>query len=176
MKRKISFAIGVILLGMLVIGSNHHHRVAADYERILRKTHIRLPEVAKVQSWDNYDRGASRWDCLEHKIVFDKWPSQKSIDKMERLCVNNQRWSKEETNGIVYYTFNSAKEWDSDLYFYSICIFENNAHIEYYIDEDEGLFCYLIFIPLLFIWLIVLILQLSVSSNQKSSSDTSKEN
>ena len=64
MKRKtirvIFIIIGCYLPYCLVFRSNYHHRTAADYQKIINKLHVNLPEIADVDSWDNYDRGASR--------------------------------------------------------------------------------------------------------------------
>ena len=46
-------------------------------------------DIAEVDSWDNYDRGTSRWDCLEHKIKLATPLSEKTINQLERKATRS---------------------------------------------------------------------------------------
>lgn len=169
MKRKILksifIVIGVVLLYGLFFRSNYHHRTAADYEKIISKLHVKLPPISQTESWDNSDRGASRWDCHEYLITFDEEYSDRTVKKFERRCKSNKHWEKElDDFDNPIYVYRSEPEWESDTYFYT-CRFENKkCHIEYYIDEDEAVFNVLIFGTLLLLWLIVLAISSLVRS------------
>ena len=71
---------------------NSHHQTAADYKKVLKKIKVELPNASKVESWDNYDRGASRWDCLEHLIEFETKLPRETVEKLEKLCATNRHW------------------------------------------------------------------------------------
>lgn len=137
---------------------NNHHRTAADYKKVLRQIKVELPNASKVESWDNYDRGASRWDCLEHLIEFETKLPGKTVEKLEKLCATNRHWYKHDDGKRIYYEYRSEREWNSDLYFLSCRIQEDQAMIEYYIDEDEGLFVIVIYILLIFLVIAVFVL------------------
>lgn len=179
MKRKITilvFTIGILLLIITpFFFMNHHHNTAADYERVLRIVDIELPDIAEVQSWDNYDRGASRWDCLEHALRF-KMPLQEStIEELERRCTTNSHWRKDMSGNKIFYEYTSEPEWKSDLYFISCRIYEDGARIEYYIDEDEGIFCILIQFLVVFLGVVgfvVWLLVMAISKILKKKGDT----
>ena len=125
--------LGIVLISTLCYRYRYHHRVASDYERFLNSLRIDLPKVAEAESWDNYDRGASRWDCLEHVIRFENSLSDKTVTKLDRLCERNQRWSKEENPNGTIYEYRSEREWNSDLYFfkewYLLCFSTTNLSI-----------------------------------------------
>ena len=149
---------GAIAVIMLCIGFNYHHRIASDYKKVLRRINVELPRVTDVESWDNYDRGASRWDCLEHIIKFEECLSTRTISKLERLCVVDKHWTKHHDGDKTIYVYQSEPVWKSDLYFMSCRICEDNARIEYYIDEDEGIFCILVIFVMICITIVGLII------------------
>lgn len=174
MKRKIVNAVlllvGFITLFNLSVMSNYHHRRAGNIDRLLHEFCLGLPEVADADSSDNYDRGASRWDCHEYWVTFDEEYSDRTIRKFERRCRSNTHWEKEldDYNNPIY-VYRSEPEWQSDTYFYT-CRFENGkCQIEYYIDEDEATFNVLIYGALLLLWLIVFgVISLVRTVNEKS--------
>ena len=123
MKRKtirvIFIIIGCYLPYCLVFRSNYHHCTAADYQKIINKLHVNLPDIADVDSWDNYDRGASRWDCLEHKIKLVNPLSEKTINQLERKAARSwNKWYRECCQTSMVYTYRSEESWESDAYFY----------------------------------------------------------
>ena len=137
---------------------NSHHQTAADYKKVLKKIKVELPNASKVESWDNYDRGASRWDCLEHLIEFETKLPRETVEKLEKLCATNRHWYKHDDGKLIYYEYRSEREWNSDLYFLSCRIYEDKAMIEYNIDEDEGLFVIIIYVLLIFLIIAVFVL------------------
>lgn len=163
MKRKIVNAFmlitGVVIVFNLTFMSNYHHRRARNHEKLLKELHVDLPVIAEVETSDNYDRGASRWDCHEYWITFDDEFSDRTLKKFERRCRANKHWTKElDDNNNPVYVYRSEPEWESDTYFYT-CRFKNDkCQIEYYIDEDEALFNILIYGVLLLLWLIVIVI------------------
>lgn len=145
---KICFwSVGPILLLCLICRYNCHHRTASDYKRVFDKLDLCLPEVKEVESVNNYDRGASRWDCLEYYIQFESPLSEKMVKCLERRAkrrLNN--WFRENRQTCVVYTYVSEREWKSDMFFLKCQIIDDiesdndSAYIEYHIDEDEAFF------------------------------------
>lgn len=153
---------GLIMLYCLFFRTDYHHRTAEDYQRIIHKLHVYLPEVSEVESSNNYDRGASRWDCFEHKIKFAIPLPEVSIKQLEKMAARSwNKWYRADRQSSVLYVYRSEDEWESDAFFYQ-CIIENDLiedsdslYIEYYIDEDEVVFNILKYIGLLLVWAIV---------------------
>jgi hypothetical protein len=154
--------IGIVLLVVPFFFMRYHHRTAADYKKVMKVVDVQLPEIIEVQSWDNYDRGASRWDCLEHYLRFERSLPENTIQELERRCEKDSHWTKDETGKRIFYEYSSEPEWTSDLYFLSCRIYEDSARIEYYIDEDEGIFCFLIPIAVIFIAFVSLLVWLII--------------
>lgn len=160
MKRKIVNTLMLIIWFVLAFNlfflSNYHHRRAADRDRLLRGFCLNLPMIADTESYDNYDRGASRWDCHEYYITFEHDYSDRTIKRLERRCKFNKHWTKElDDNNNPIYVYHSEPEWKSDTYFYACRFEKGKCEIEYYIDEDESIFNILIYGTLLLLWLIV---------------------
>lgn len=90
MKRKtvklILIITGIALLVVPFFFMKHHHSTASDYKKVLKVVDVELPEIIEVQYTDNYDRGASRWDCLEHFLRFESSLSESTIQELERRC------------------------------------------------------------------------------------------
>ena len=172
--KTIFIIIGCYLVYCLVFRSNYHHRTAADYQKIINKLHVNLPDIADVDSWDNYDRGASRWDCLEHSIQFATPLSKKTIKQLERKAARSwNKWYQETMQTSVLYSYRSAKIWDSEAYFYQCVIVDDlekdndHLYIEYYIDEDEVIFNILKYLGLIILWGIVFPITMFYSQNKE---------
>lgn len=166
MKRKtlklIVIITGIALLVVPFLFMKHHHRTASDYKKVLKVVDVELPEIIEVQYADNYDRGASRWDCLEYFLRFESNLPESTIQEIERRCEKDSHWTKDDTGKRTFYEYRSEPEWTSDLYFLSCRIYEDSAWIEYYIDEDEGIFCFLIPIAVVFLTFVGFILWLII--------------
>lgn len=152
----------IVLLVVPFFFMKIHHITASDYKKVLKVVNVELPEIIEVQYTDNYDREASRWDCLEHFLHFECSLSESTILELERRCEKDSHWTKDDTGKRTFYEYRSEPEWKSDLYFLSCRIYDDHAWIEYYIDEDEGIFCFLIPIAVVFLtffgfilWLII---------------------
>ena len=104
---KICFwSIGPILLVCLIFRCNYHHRIASDYNRVLDKMNLSLPEVKHVEASDNYDRGASRWDCLEYYIQFESPLPERTIKQLERRTQRSlNNWFREDRQSCIIYTY-----------------------------------------------------------------------
>ena len=138
-------------------------------KKIIDNLHVKLPDIADVESWDNYDRGASRWDCLEHVITFATPLSEKTIKQLERKAARSwNKWYRECRQTSMLYTYRSEESWDSDAYFYQCVIVddlekENDyLYIEYYIDEDEVIFSILKYLGLIILWGIIYPITMSI--------------
>ena len=167
--RAIFVVIGCYLGFCLVFQCNYHHRTAANYQRIINKLHVNLPDYADVDSWDNYDRGASRWDCLEHKITFTSPLTEKTRKQLDRKAVRSwNKWYRECRQTSILYTYRSEETWESDAYFYHCDIIDDlegdndYMYIEYYIDEDEVLFNILKYLGLIILWGVVFSITMSI--------------
>jgi hypothetical protein len=163
MKRKIvngvMLVIGIVIAFNLFFMTKYHHKRAADRDGLLSEFNLALPSVAEAESYDNYDRGSSRWDCHEYFITFQGDYSDQTISEFERLCSTSKHWTKEfDSNQNLIYTYRSEPEWESDTYFYKCSFEKGKCQIEYYIDEDEAIFNVLIYGALLFLWLILYII------------------
>ena len=110
---KICFwSIGPILLVCLIFRCNYHHRIASDYNRVLDKMNLSLPSVKHVEASDNYDRGASRWDCLEYYIKFESPLPERTIKLLERRTQRSlNNWFREDRQSCIVYTYVSEREW-----------------------------------------------------------------
>ena len=166
MKRKnvklILIITGIALLVVPFFFMNRHHKIAADYKKVLKVVDVELPEIIEVRYTDNYDRGSSRWDCLEHFLRFECSLPESTIQELESRCEKDSHWTKDDTGKRTFYEYRSEPEWKSDLYFLSCRIYEGYAWIEYYIDEDEGIFCFLLPILTIFLAFFGFLLWLSV--------------
>ena len=160
--RRILITLGIALLIVPFFFMNMHHRRASDYQKVLKYINIEIPEITHVESINNYDRGSSRWDCLEYELHFESLP-ESTVQKLERYCERNSHWTKNDTINKIVYEYRSEPEWESDLYFISCSICEDTAWIEYYIDEDEGIFCILIPFAAIFLGFVGLVVWLLIN-------------
>lgn len=112
-----------------------HHSLAQNEANIEKIVKLDLPEVVSVDSQDNLERGASRWDCFTHESLFEERLSEDCIEQLEQLCrVDTLHWSKGKDGLSYHYT-----EGDWDEYSISCSISADRAFVSYYIDESEGL-------------------------------------
>ena len=152
----IASAIGV----MVMIPS--HHDLASDPYAVEKIVKVDLPDVARVESEDNLDRGTSRWDFYVHRGKFSESLSVESIEIMEALCqADSVRWSKNDVEGC--YVYNDEGGID-DLYSVSCSIYRDRFVTVYYVDESEGIFGILL---LLLVGSVLLIWGLRIASNKR---------
>ena len=147
-------AVTIVTIAVLVIRTSHHDLAAApdNIEKIVK---VDLPEIASVESENNLDRGASRWDTYIHSGQFTEELSEESIKAIEELCVaDRSHWCKEEE----YYTYFDRGDID-DLYLVTCIIYHDHFKLTYEVDESEGIFVLFPFVIayiILFAWGIIL--------------------
>ena len=64
------FVVMAIVAVVVVLVAPSHHDLARDPYAIERIVKADLPEIVEVESRDNLDRGASRWDVYMHRVQF----------------------------------------------------------------------------------------------------------
>ena len=144
----------IATIAVLVIRTSHHDLAAApdNIEKILK---VDLPEITSVESENNLDRGASRWDTYIHSGQFTEELSEESIKAIEELCVaDRSHWCKEEE----YYAYFDRGGID-DLYLVTCIIYHDHFKLTYEVDESEGIFVLFPFVIayiILFAWGIIL--------------------
>ena len=134
-----------------------HHDLAAAPDNIEKIVKVDLPEIASVESENNLDRGASRWDTYIHSGQFTEELSEESIKAIEELCVaDRSHWCKEEE----YYAYFDRGGID-DLYLVTCIIYHDHFQQTYEVDESEGIFVLFPFViayMILFAWGIILLI------------------
>ena len=73
-----------------------HHRLAQDPTNIEIITGLDLPNPISVNSQNNLGRGASGWDCFEHRSQFSEKLSDELIGQLEIKCKTRKRASNEQ--------------------------------------------------------------------------------
>ena len=147
----------VITTGFILWPS--HRDLAADPDKLGTIVNLRLPEIVDCEYEDNLDRGTSRWDFYGYHALFVENISEECIAEMERRCVEDSgHWSKNELEGYYLYTDNGGAD---GLYEVDCAIYKDQAHVDYLVSEDEGVFVIaflFLYIQILLIWGLVLII------------------
>ena len=149
----------------MVIRTSHHDLAAApdNIEKIVK---VDLPEIASVESENNLDRGASKWDTYIHSGQFTEELSEESIKAIEELCVaDRSHWCKEEE----YYAYFDRGGID-DLYLVTCIIYHDHFKLTYEVDESEGIFVLFPFViayMILLAWGIILFIINLIRGNNK---------
>lgn len=151
-----------------------HHRLAQDPTNIEIITGLDLPNPISVNSQNNLGRGASGWDCFEHRSQFSEKLSDELIGQLEIKCkTDSVHWHKNDT--IVCYKY-LDDAWNSGgIYCISCRIYEDYSHVEYYVDEVEGFINFgygmlpiLLIVFILLVWGMVLIVKIIVRKCRNS--------
>lgn len=170
----------VLFATVVVVGRagffSPHHRLAQDPTNIERITEVDLPDMLSVDSWDNLDRGSSRWDCFNHRSCFADKLSDDCIRQLESLCLTDSaHWHKNDSAG--FYEYSDDAWWDGGYCIHCL-IYEDCSYVEYYVDEDEGLEVVIIGILIillvtlvLIVWGIVLLVMFVVRKYNKQKKD-----
>lgn len=145
----------IMLAGTIFIDGflSPHHKLGANPERLLKKLKVELPEVQSIESSDNFDRGASRFDCYNHTVRFVEPLPVSTIAELEELCNKDDRWETEPTAENVWYYYGDSGR--GDLYMYSCNIYRDVVYLEYCVDEFEGGFKLMIIFPLLLLCVLI---------------------
>lgn len=151
------FVAGIVAVVVAMVLPSHHD-LARDPYAIERIVKVDLPEIVEVESEDNLDREASRWDVYMHRVQFGETLSEESVEKLEKLCrVDSLHWRNNHEEEYYRYT---AEGGIDELYAIDCEIHHNYAHLTYTVDESEGLFLFVAFLLcgyLLLLWGVVLV-------------------
>ena len=135
-----------------------HHDLARDPYAIERIVKVDLPEIVEVESEDNLDRGASRWDVYTHRVQFGEALSEESIKKLDQLCrTDGEHWQKNAEEGYYRYTAEGGVD---ELYAIDCVLYHDHAHLTYTVDESEGIFLFVaiyLCVQLMLLWGVVLV-------------------
>ena len=154
----VAFVVAAIVAVVTVLVIPSHHDLARDPYAIERIVKVDLPEIVEVESEDNLDRGASRWDVYMHNVQFGDILSEESIKKLERLCrTDSLHWRKNAEEGYYHYTAEGGVD---ELYAIDCEIHHDHAHWDYMVDESEGILLFVaiyLCVQLMLLWGVVLI-------------------
>ena len=132
-----AFVVGSIVVGTIMPS---HHELARDPNNIEKILKLYLPDIKHVDSEDNMDRGASRWDYYGHDIQFCETLSEDCIRELERRCVEDAKhWKKNDETGCFIYV-----DENYDEYSVYCCVCSEHASLQYDIDEDEEIWSFLL--------------------------------
>ena len=136
-----------------------HHDLAQDANNLEKIVKVDLPDIAYVESSNNLDRAASRWDVFEHRGMFVCDLPEETINALEELCLKDSlHWHKAKDRSVYTYYDDGG----SDGLYNVFCLISNDGFTTVYeIDEDEGIFIFLpiaIGFTILFKWGLVLII------------------
>ena len=147
----------VAVAAVMVIPS--HHDLARDPYAIERIVKVDLPEIVEVESEDNLDRGASRWDVYTHRVQFGDTLSEESIKELDQRCYTDSlHWLKNAEEGYYRYTAEGGVD---ELYAIDCVLYHDHAHWDYTVDESEGIFLFvaiLLCAYLMLLWGVVLVM------------------
>ena len=136
----VAFVVAAIVAVVVAMVIPSHHDLARDPYAIERIVKVDLPEIVEVESEDNLDRGASRWDVYTHRVQFGEALSEESIKKLDQRCHNDsQHWLKNAEEGYYRYTAEGGVD---ELYAIDCVLYHDHAHWDYTVDESEGIFLF----------------------------------
>ena len=148
----------IVTFAVMIIYPSHYE-LAADPYSIEKIVKVDLPDIAFVESENNLDRSASRWDIFEHRGKFICELTEETTTTLDNLCqTDSLHWRKAQDRSV--YSF--YDEGGIDGLYNVFCLISNDGFTTLYeIDEDEGLFILLPIVlayTILFKWGIVLII------------------
>ena len=152
------FVIAAIVAVVVAMVIPSHHDLARDPYAIERIVKLDLPEIVEVESEDNLDRGASRWDVYTHRVQFGEALSEESTKNLDRLCrTDSLHWLKNAEEGYYRYTAEGGVD---ELYTIDCEIHHDHAHWDYTVDESEGIFLFVVIylcVQLMLLWGVALV-------------------
>lgn len=153
------FVIAAIVAVVVAMVVPSHHDLARDPYAIERIVKVDLPEIVEVESEDNLDRGASRWDVYTHRVLFGDTLSEERVKELENLCrVDSLHWRKNTEERYYRYT---AEGGIDELYAIDCVLYRDHAHWDYTVDESEGIFLFVaiyLCVQLMLLWGVALIM------------------
>ena len=134
-----------------------HHKLAKNPAKVDKVVGVDLPELTNIQSTNNLDRTASRWDWYSHSAEFTEPLSAKTIAKLDELCETDScHWYK--YNTVDCYMYHDTGGID-ELYGVECAMYKDHVNISYSVDECEGIIVWALVslhYTLFFIWGVVL--------------------
>ena len=148
----------IITVVVMAIRTSHHD-LAKDPNNIEKIVKVDLPDIAFVESENNLDRSASRWDIFEHRGKFICELSEETTTTLDNLCqTDSLHWRKAQDRSVYSY----YDEGGVDGLYHVFCLISNDGFtINYEVDESEGIFALMslaIVYFILFKWGIVLLI------------------
>lgn len=135
--------VGAFLTAVVMAVRTSHHDLASDPYSIEKIVKVDLPDIVSVESEDNMDRGASRWDCYRHHAKFAEELSPETILHLEKLCMTDSlHWRKNVENDSYIYSDEGGID---QLYSVSCVIYHDSSSVSYEVDETEGIFVFMPF-------------------------------
>ena len=148
----------IIMVAVMLIRTSHHD-IATDPNNIEKIVKVDLPDIAFVESENNLDRSASRWDIFEHRGKFICELSEETIIALDNKCrTDSLHWRKARDRSVYSY----YDEGGFDGLYHVFCLISNEGFtINYEVDESEGIFALMPFAIVYFIlfkWGVVLLI------------------
>lgn len=127
----------IITVVVMAIRTSHHD-LAKDPNNIEKIVKVDLPYIAFVESENNLDRSASRWDIFEHRGEFICELSEETITVLDNMCrTDSLHWRKARDRSVYSY----YDEGGVDGLYHVFCLISHDGFtINYEIDESEGIF------------------------------------
>ena len=127
----------IVTFAVMIIFPSHH-KLAADPYSIEKIVKVDLPDIAFVESENNLDRSASRWDIFEHRGKFICELSEETTTTLDNLCqTDSLHWRKAQDRSVYSY----YDEGGVDGLYHVFCLISHDGFtINYEVDESEGIF------------------------------------
>ena len=127
----------IITVVVMAIRTSHHD-LAKDPNNIEKIVKVDLPDIAFVESENNSDRSASRWDIFEHRGKFICELTEETIIALDNMCrTDSLHWRKAQDRSVYSY----CDEGGVDGLYHVFCLISHDGFtINYEVDESEGIF------------------------------------
>lgn len=134
----VALIVATIITVIVMAIRTSHHDLAADPNNIKKIVGVALPDIAFVESENNLDRSASRWDIFEHRGEFTCELSEETIIALDNMCrTDSQHWQKARGRSVYSY----YDEGGVDGLYHVFCLISHDGFtINYEVDESEGIF------------------------------------
>ena len=132
------FIVATIITVVVMAIRISHHDLAKDPNNIEKIVKADLPDIAFVESENNLDRSASRWDIFEHRGKFICELTEETTTTLDNLCqTDSQHWRKAQDRSVYSY----YDEGGVDGLYHVFCLISHDGFtINYEVDESEGIF------------------------------------
>ncbi|MBO5815404.1 MAG: hypothetical protein J6R30_04755 [Bacteroidales bacterium] len=159
----------IVTFAVMIIYPSHHE-LAADPYSIEKIVKVDLPDIAFVESENNLDRSASRWDVFEHRGKFICKLPEETIMTLDDLCQTDSRhWRKTQDRNVYSY----YDEGGIDGLYCVFCLISHDGFtINYEVEESEGIFilsALIVVYMILITWGMILLIVSLFRKNPKKS-------